>query len=131
MKRIIFFTSSYKIGLTGQLTEQALSFAKNYRNQFLFVSGEKEQFPGLFNKLDKNNVNYTRIHGIDDHSEFPRLVKEFNYCVDQFRPEFYHRPDKLAIGNCSGDKISVSEKIPHCLCNQWLSSQLQISLSYC
>ena len=88
MKRIIFFTSSYKIGLTGQLTEQALSFARNYRNQFLFVSGEKEQFPGLFNRLDENNVNYARIYGLDDHSGFPRLLKEFNHCVDQFRPEF-------------------------------------------
>lgn len=88
MKRIIFFTSSYKIGLTGQLTEQALSFAKNYRNQFLFVSGEKEQFSGLFKKLDSNNVNYARISGLDDHSEFHRLVKEFNYYADQFSPEF-------------------------------------------
>lgn len=88
MKRIIFFTSSYKIGLTGQLTEQALSFAKNYRNQFLFLSGEKEQFSGLFKKLDNNNVNYSKIRGIDDHSEFPRLVKEFNRCVEQVQPQF-------------------------------------------
>lgn len=87
MKRIIFFTSSYKIGLTGQLTEQALSLAKNYGNQFLFVSGEKEQFPGLFNRLDKANVNYTRIHGIDDHSSFSSLVKEFHHYVDQFRAD--------------------------------------------
>lgn len=103
MKRIIFFTSSYKIGLTGQLTEQALSFTKNYRNQLLFVSGEKEQFPGLFNKLDKNSINYTRIQGIDDHLEFPRLVKEFNYCVDQFRPDFVtvHTNWQLAIASAT------------------------------
>jgi glycosyltransferase involved in cell wall biosynthesis len=99
VKRIIFFTSSYKIGLTGQLTEQALSFDNNFRNQFLFVSGEKEQFPGLFNKLNKNSVNYTRIQGIDDHSKFYRLVKEFNYCVDQFQPDFItvHTNWQLAI----------------------------------
>jgi len=98
LNRIIFFTSSYKIGLTGQLTEQALSFAKNYRNQFLFVSGEKEQFPGLFNKLD-NNVNNAVISGLDDHSEFRRLITEFNYYVDQFQPEFVtvHTNWQLAI----------------------------------
>jgi glycosyltransferase involved in cell wall biosynthesis len=88
LKRIIFFTSSHKIGLTGQLTEQALSFTKNYRSEFLFVSGEKEQFSGLFKKLDNNNVNYAKIQGIDDHSEFHRLVKEFNYFADQVRPQF-------------------------------------------
>jgi len=99
LKSIIFFTSSHKIGLTGQLTEQALSFDKNFRNQFLFISGEKEQFSGLFKKLDNNNVNYAKIQGIDDHSEFHRLVKEFKYYVDQFRPDFItvHTNWQLAI----------------------------------
>ena len=87
MKKIILFASSYKIGLTGQLTEQAIYFEKNYKKQFLFISGENEQFPNLFNRLDSNNVTYTKIHGLDEHSEFYRLLREFRDCVDQFRPE--------------------------------------------
>lgn len=88
MKKIIFFASSYKIGLTGQLTEQALSFTEHYRNQFLFVSGEKEQFPGLFDRMNKNDVNHLKIHGMDDHSTFFHLVSEFNKCDNQFMPDW-------------------------------------------
>ena len=90
MKRVIFFTSSHKIGLTGQLTEQACTIAARYRKEFLYISGENEQFPGLFKKLDKFNANYKKINGLDVHRDFIRLVKEVIKYVDQHRAKIMH-----------------------------------------
>ena len=88
MKRIIFFTSSHKIGLTGQLTEQALCFSKMGQGEFLFISGENEQFPGLFKKLEQHKVQRTTITGIDEHADFFRLVRKFRNVAAKFRPDF-------------------------------------------
>lgn len=85
---IIFFTSSHKIGLTGQLTEQAIAFSKIPAADFVFVSGEKEQFPGLFNRLDQALVPYTTIAGVDDHADFGRLVSEFRSHVEATSPDW-------------------------------------------
>ena len=99
MKRIIFFTSSHKIGLTGQLSEQALCFTKMGQGEFLFISGENEQFPGLFKKLEKNMVPHATITGIDKHAEFSRLVREFKNVAAHFHPDLVtvHTNWQLAI----------------------------------
>ncbi len=86
-KKILFFTSSHKIGLTGQLTGQAICFAKMRQGDFLFLSGEKEQFPGLFRRLEQHKVPYSTITGIDEHADFFRLVREFRNSATQFRPD--------------------------------------------
>ncbi len=101
MKRIIFFTSSHKMGLTGQLTEQALCLTKIGQSEFLFISGENEQFPGLFKRLDQGMVPYKTILGMDEHSEFPRLIREFRNIVVQFHPDFVkvHTNWQLAIAS--------------------------------
>lgn len=88
MKRIIFFTSSHKIGLTGQCADQAVYFNKLQQGEFLFLSGEREQFPGLFKKLELHNVPHKIIRGLDDHGEFFRLAREFKNLADQFCPDF-------------------------------------------
>jgi glycosyltransferase involved in cell wall biosynthesis len=54
------------------------------------VSGEKEQFPGLREKLKNNNVNHVTITGLDDHKDFLGLVKEFEKYVRQFQPNLIH-----------------------------------------
>jgi glycosyltransferase involved in cell wall biosynthesis len=90
LKRVIFFTSSYKIGLTGQLAEQACTIAARYRKEFLYISGENEQFPGLFKKLDQCRANYKKINGLDVHKDFFRLIKELIKCVDQHRAGIVH-----------------------------------------
>jgi glycosyltransferase involved in cell wall biosynthesis len=99
VKRIIFFTSSYKMGLTGQLTEQALCFTKMGQGKFLFISGEKEQFPGLLKKLEQHMAPHATITGIDEHAEFSRLVRELRNVAVQFRPDFVtvHTNWQLAI----------------------------------
>ncbi|MDH4219476.1 MAG: glycosyltransferase family 4 protein [Candidatus Aminicenantes bacterium] len=90
MKNVIFFTSSHRIGLTGLLSEQACFLNKYREKNFLFISGEREQFPGLFDKLRHNNVRHEKIEGLDDHKDLFRIVREFNLLVDQFRPDIVH-----------------------------------------
>lgn len=99
MNKILFFASSHKIGLTGQLTEQALCLTKMSHGKCLFISGENEQFLGLFKKLDQGMVPYKIIYGLDEHVEFLRLVREFRIIATQFRPDFIevHTNWQLAI----------------------------------
>ena len=88
LSRILFFTSSHKMGLTGQATEQAIAFSCLNQGVFLFLSGENEQFPGLFKKLESYKVPFDTIHGLDEHKNFFRLVRAFYRLVKQFRPDF-------------------------------------------
>jgi glycosyltransferase involved in cell wall biosynthesis len=72
------------------LTEQACILNKRAGENFLFVSGEREQFPGLLNKLRDNNVTHRKIIGLDDHKDLFRIIKDFNKLVDQFKPVIVH-----------------------------------------
>jgi glycosyltransferase involved in cell wall biosynthesis len=54
------------------------------------VSGEREQFPGLFDKLKDNNVTHKKIIGLDDHRELFRIIREFNKLVGHFQPVIVH-----------------------------------------
>lgn len=90
LNKVIFFTSSHRIGLTGLLTEQACILNERAGENFLFVSGEREQFPGLFDKLRDNNVNYKKIVGLDDHKDLFRIIRDFGQLVDQFKPVIVH-----------------------------------------
>ena len=90
LKKVIFFASSHKIGFTAQLTEQACTIVARFRDEFLCISGENEQFPGLFKKLDKYRVNYKKINGLDEHRGFIRLVKKVIKCVDRHQAEIVH-----------------------------------------
>ena len=88
MSRILFFTSSHKMGLTGQATEQAIAFSGLDQGVFLFLSGENEQFPGLFKKLEFFKVPFETIPGLDEHKDFFRLVRSFKCLINNFRPDF-------------------------------------------
>lgn len=88
--RILFIASSYKIGLTGLLTEKACCLKRTSELDFLFVAGEKEQFPGLVNRLVASEVNFRKIVGLDQHSNFLGLVKEFALQAGDFRPQAVH-----------------------------------------
>jgi glycosyltransferase involved in cell wall biosynthesis len=90
LNNVIFFASSYKIGLTALLAEQACFLNKQAGDNFLFISGEREQFPCLFEALRKNNVNHEKIVGLDDHKDLFRIIREFNQLVDQYKPGIVH-----------------------------------------
>ncbi len=90
LKKVIFFTSSHRIGLTGLLAEAACFLNKERGETFLFISGQREQFPDLFDNLRHNHVRHEKIEGLDDHKDLFRIIKDFNLLVDQFKPDIVH-----------------------------------------
>lgn len=76
------------MGITGQLTEHALAFAKGGQGNFTFVSGEKEQFPGLHQRMKEAEVSSVAIRGMDDHADFGRLAREFAQVISTTRPDY-------------------------------------------
>jgi len=72
------------------LVEKACALRGLDGSKFLFVSGEREQFPGLFAKLQRHQVRQVAIPGLDDHGGFFRLVRAFNTEVQQFSPNIVH-----------------------------------------
>jgi glycosyltransferase involved in cell wall biosynthesis len=90
MARVIYFASSYGVGLTALLVEKACALRELDGSEFLFVSGQREQFPGLFAKLKRHQVRQVAIPGLDDHGGFFRLVRSFNNEVERFSPSIVH-----------------------------------------
>ena len=90
MARVVYLASSYGIGLTALLAEKACALKELGNSEFLFVSGEKEQFPGVFAKLQRHQVRHVAIPGLDDHGGFFRLVRLFNNEVGRFFPNIVH-----------------------------------------
>ncbi len=92
VKRLMIFGSSHKMGLTGQLTDFVCSFLEGgvQKDHLLCVSGENEQFPGLFARLDSCGVRHVKINGLDDHRDFSSLVREFISHVQWFSPDVVH-----------------------------------------
>lgn len=88
--KVLHFLSSYSIGITGILVEQACTMVRMVPEAFVFIGGEREQFSGLFRKLDENHVPYHVIQGLDDHKRFKKLVLEFSDLVHEIKPEYVH-----------------------------------------
>ena len=88
--RILYLASSHQIGLTGLLTEKACCLNRTSKLNFLYVAGEKEQFPGLVNRLEASQIAFRRIVGLDNHCNFLGLVKEFALQAKEFRPQAVH-----------------------------------------
>lgn len=62
-KKVLYFASSKGIGFTGHLSDLAVCAPKDGR--FVFVSGDKEQFPGTFKKLYEYSVCNEVVQGLD------------------------------------------------------------------
>jgi glycosyltransferase involved in cell wall biosynthesis len=90
MARVIYFASSYGIGLTALLVEKACALKELDGSEFLFVSGEKEQFPGLAERLRRKQTALAVIPALDDHGRFFQLVRLFNNEVGRFSPTIVH-----------------------------------------
>lgn len=74
-KRLLFFASDYSIGLSALLTDQLISIVES-GVEVCAVAGENEQESGLSDLLKQKGINIVRIHGLDTHSDFKRIVKE-------------------------------------------------------
>ena len=81
------FASCYGRGLTHQLVEQSLCFTRLVGSQFTAVADHREQFPGLYERLDSGGVQNKKIAGLDDHKGFGKLLREFCQVVEAAEPD--------------------------------------------
>lgn len=82
MKKLLFFASDYKIGLSALLCDQLVSIA-DAGVDYVAIAGDMEQESGLSRMLDEKGVAVKRVNGLDNHAEFCRLVKAVtNIVVD-------------------------------------------------
>lgn len=77
---ILFFASDYKIGLSTLLTDQLLALHRNDINVYP-VAGEKNQEKGLEEQIIAQKIQLKRIHGLDDHKNFFRLVNDIKEII--------------------------------------------------
>jgi glycosyltransferase involved in cell wall biosynthesis len=81
MKKVLFFVSDYKIGVSSLLTEQAMCLSDLTGLEFIFIGGDKEQVPGLIDKYDKNKTYL--LTGLDDHQSYLRLFSGIKAIVER------------------------------------------------
>lgn len=82
--RLLNFVSNYKVGLTQALTEQTEELVKEQTITLFNLSSENEQEEGLFKRLSECKAHVNIISGLDDHSDFKRLVKEVAEKIDEY-----------------------------------------------
>lgn len=80
MKRLLFFASDYKIGLSGLLTDQLISIHKAGIDVFA-VAGEKQCEDDDELRIIRNGIKIVRIEGLDSHKHFGRLVCAIRHIV--------------------------------------------------
>lgn len=89
MKKLLFFASDFKIGLSQVLADQLKSLHEGGAN-YIAVAGENEQEPGLSNRLTKANIKLTRINGLDTHKEFKKLVNSITTIIKDNHIDIIH-----------------------------------------
>jgi glycosyltransferase involved in cell wall biosynthesis len=88
MKRILFFVSDFRIGISSLLTSQAMAFSSIGEFRFSFVGSDAEQVPGLAEKF--RGYELFRIPALDEHRDVSRLLGELHRIVDEKRIEIVH-----------------------------------------
>ncbi len=88
MLKVLCFASSHRIGLTDQLVEQSLAYLGTAALDCVFLTGEREQHPGLGEKLRARGGDLRVLTGLDEHREAGRLVREIAGVLRVFRPDF-------------------------------------------
>jgi len=89
-KKVLYFGSSKGIGLTYHLTAASKYFANLEDVDYTLLSGQREQFPGLFEKLKRDKVHNFVIDGIDEVWNFPLVYKLFLQYVKKEHIEIIH-----------------------------------------
>lgn len=71
---LLYFCSDYQIGLTQALTEQVEYLSKEPSINLFCISSEKEQEPGLHERVKKAGVNMTIVRDLDVHANLRSLA---------------------------------------------------------
>lgn len=112
MKRLLYFASDFRIGLSALLSDQLISIAKN-GVEIYALAGENEQEAGLSELLRNNNVNITRIHGLDAHHDINRLITDIYHIVIANDIDIIHVQNnwQLAIAGALKSKLFFKKKL--------------------
>lgn len=86
---VLFFASDYKIGISTLLTDQLLALHRNGINVYS-VAGEKNQEKGLEERIIAQKIQLKRIHGLDDHKNFFRLVNDIKEIIQTENIQLVH-----------------------------------------
>lgn len=89
--RLLLFCSDYGIGLTQLLTEQAIELSREKSIELFCISSEKEQEPGLHQKLKAAvGERITIIDSMDEHRNFRRLSVAIGKIIEEKRITHIH-----------------------------------------
>lgn len=89
MKKLLFFASDYKIGLSALLTDQLQAIVRAGID-VVAVAGECEQEKGLSASLSDSKVDLIRINGLDEHSDFGRLTSKLASIIVSNKIDIVH-----------------------------------------
>ena len=111
-KKLLYFASDYKIGLSSLLTDQLISL-HDAGIDVVAVAGENEQEPGLSKMLEEKGVKITRIDGLDAHSNFRKLANTIQRIVLNNNIDVIHVQNnwQLAIAGIVKNKIRLKRKV--------------------
>ncbi len=82
-KKLLFFGSDYRVGLTTALTEQILALNKQPEIELFVVSSEQEMEPGLHERLQAAGVERCIVPGLDQHSDFRHKARQIADEIDR------------------------------------------------
>jgi glycosyltransferase involved in cell wall biosynthesis len=86
-KRLLYFASCYGSGLATLFTDQACVLRGMLGEDLLCVTDHREQFPGLFERLQANSVPVRVIPSLDTHANLRGLVAAVAAIMAEFRPD--------------------------------------------
>jgi glycosyltransferase involved in cell wall biosynthesis len=109
-KKLLFFASSKGIGLTYHLTVFSKYIKLKY-NDVVVLSGNKEQYKGLFDELDESEIKYYRVNGLDEIKNFLRNIKGFLNIVKSENPYVLHAQTNTHLFYCLFAKMIYGKKI--------------------
>jgi glycosyltransferase involved in cell wall biosynthesis len=112
MKKLLYFASDFKIGLSALLADQLISIVESGID-VIAVAGECEQERGLGEMLKEKGINVKRIDGLDIHDDFSRLTFEIERIVRDNNIDIIHVQNnwQLAIAGYVKAKFCFKRKI--------------------
>ena len=86
MKKLLYFASSYRCGLTALCVEHACAISPGLAGLTCLSDGH-EQYPGLVAMLRERGIAHEVIAGLDEHSRLPHLVAQVRTRIQRLRPD--------------------------------------------
>ena len=106
MRKLLFFASDFRIGLSSLLTDQIIAL-KQAGVDVIGVAGTNEQEPGLGDILKSEGVNIERVPGLDEHNDFKRLVSEIIRVVIDDNIECIHVQNNWQLAIASAVRLRL------------------------